>query len=386
MSSTDNVGKDNIEELPVSELNNIELRREKIRIQKEIAKINSTSNRQISKEEYTTIGTGVQPKVTDGSFFNYDSSKKRDLERRLKQVENQLRTTLPTTSVQTDGNLEDSSLPNYGTDYTLEANGYVKRTIPGGTVETPATTSGYLIGTALKGIPAGSFRDAKDIGTPTETIQEDQAFKDAIYANYINKPQDVIELKKKLFKIAPGIMSGEPIDGEVTPTFLEAMSAVQANISERNYYRKQSNQSILTTAQGLEYFLERGSLQKPKTKTEKSFYSISDGEARAMLENFYSEALGRRPTKDEVNKFASVVRKRAERQPQVGQITSSPDGLSEQSKITQPGFGEAEAALAARRQAEAGPEFESYRLATSYYTALLRAIGSPAPINRPGGE
>jgi len=397
MSSTDNVGKGKIEDLPVNELNNIELRREKIRIQKKIAEINSKLKPQGTSEKYTTTGTGIQPDVdVNGPIFNYDNPRKekRDLEQRLKQIETKLRTTPPTTGVQTNGNLEDSSLPNYGLDYTLQANGIVQRTIPlnldnaylQGTSEQRAVTSGYFLGTPIKNIPVGTFRDAKDIDSLTDTFQDSQTFKDSIYANYINKPQDVLELKKKLVQIAPSIMSGEPIDGEVTPTFLDAMDAVAGAISERNYYRKQSNQSVLSLGQGIEYLLERGSLQQPKTRTEKSFFSISDGEARAMLENFYAEALGRRPTKDEVNKFASVVRKRAERQPQVGQSTSSPDGLSIESRITQPGFGQAEAELTARRQAEAGPEFESYRLATSYYTALLRAIGSPAPINRPGGE
>ena len=408
MSSTDNVGVGNIEETPVNELRGFELRREKARIEKELSRIRVEEKRSRTNQ-YTTTDTATFPVEADTEkpFGDLESvtRRKRELERRLQQIESKLRLEPPITNATATGNIEDTIVPDYGTEYTLLPDGQVERFLPvnldpaykQGLTDQRARQAGYLLGSPTQGVTAdvrfitqsgeeqvGAFKDAKDIGNITGILKGDQEFRDSIYANYLNRPEDVTELKKKLVKIVPSIMSGEPIDGEVTPTFLEAMAAVANDISQRNYYRQQEKQNLFTLDQGIEYLLQRGSLQGPQVRTEKSFYSISDGEAKAVLDAFYEDALGRRATKEEADKFASVVRKRAGRKPQVGQTTTSADGLSSETRITEPGFGQAEAELTARRQAEAGPEFESYRLATSYYTALLRAIGSPVPINQPG--
>lgn len=394
MSSTDNIRPENTEDLSVNDLTTTELRREKIRIQKEVDDINKKlSGKPAPSSPGAPYQAAQSPEVLQ--------RRKRLLEQRLKQVDKKLKTIPPTTAATSAGNLSDTSQPDYGLDYTLGQNGLVTRSIPlnldtaylGGQSAKRAAESGYLLGSPIQNINAniqytdatgtarmGAFKDAKDIGTITPMVQDPVLFKDSIYTEYVKRPQDVIELKKKLLTLVPSIMTGEPIDSEVTPGFLDAMATVAGAISEQNYYRRQANQNILSLAQGMDYLLERRGLEKPQVTTEKSFYSISDGDARAMLETYYADALGRRPTKDEVEKFTSVVRKRAEKKPQVVQGTRSPDGLSSETRVLQPGFGQTEAELTARRQAEAGPEFESYRLATSYYTALLRAIASPANV------
>lgn len=318
---------------------------------------------------------------------------KKDIEKQIRQIENKLKTTVAPTGV-SDGTIKDTTQPNpIDKSYTLNPDGQVTMNVPiylGGGMDsleptTPKTTSGYLLGNTLTRLP-NNFYDAKDYGTISPMFQSPSAFRDQIYSQYINKPQDVIGLKEKIKDLVPDLLSGDPMDGEVSPAFLDAMVTLAARISERNYYRIQNKQSIFTTDQGINYLLEQKKKEKPKVETEKSFFSISNAEAQGLLEDYFVNALGRRPTQDEVKQFTSTVRKRAERKPQVVQKTTGVDGLNRETRVIDPGFGVAETNMTARRQAEAGPEFETYRLATSYYPALLRALGSPTTIAEAPGQ
>jgi hypothetical protein len=131
-----------------------------------------------------------------------------------------------------------------------------------------------------------------------------------------------------------------------------------------------------------EYTLGEGEDTGPRTVTAKGFFSLSDGESKLLLDEYYRNTLGRAATQDELKQFQSVVKKRAERKPSVTKKTYQ-DGALIEERTLEPGFGQAEAQLTAFRQAKARPEFAAYQLANTYYDAILAAAQSPINIQRP---
>lgn len=388
MSSTANMEPDNAGAVPVDELTVLQMRQEKIRIERELKEI----NKQLRTPKTSTPGTPYDAASAPESL----QRKKRLLEQRLKQVNDKLKLEPPVRDTTASGELSLGD-PNYGVSYTLQTDGQVIRSIPrgqwtqeqqdavaAGTME-PPTTSGYLLGNVLKSIPPGGRYWKEDIGSVVEDVVDSQQFKNSIYTRFLNKPDEVIAYKQKLKEIFPEF-ANEPMNGDVSPLFLDAMATVAGSTSELNYYRRDNQQSLFTLEQGLDYLINREQGKTGRTTTSKQYFSMSDADARLLLEDYFGEAVGRRPTKEEVEKFTSIVKKRAGKRPRVEQTITSADTLSSESRVLEEGFGVADAQLAARRQAEAGPEFEAYRLASSYYPALLRAIGSPVNIEEAPGQ
>lgn len=108
---------------------------------------------------------------------------------------------------------------------------------------------------------------------------------------------------------------------------------------------------------------------------------LDNASARVVLDETYSQLLGRRPTKKEVETFKGIVNKRMAKRPAQQVVTT--DGMGNTVQQTIPGYGEEEIALEARRQAEARPEFAGYQMATTFYDSILRAAGSPARVPGP---
>ena len=95
-------------------------------------------------------------------------------------------------------------------------------------------------------------------------------------------------------------------------------------------------------------------------------------DSRSILEDFYEQALGRRPDEKEVTAFQKAINKAAKARPAVS--TTNVSGNT--STTTQaPGFSGEDAGLMARQQAEAQVGSAGYRNSTVYYDAFLRAIG-----------
>lgn len=412
MSSTDNTQPDNISTLPVSELTSLQLLQEKKRIEQELKRITKSigtperlgisSTYQIdlsdkSKTSGITSTSQVGSKEKSKPIKPYGELKlqerKKNLEARLQKINEKVKLDPALVKVVSDGEVGLGD-PNYGVTYTLDAQGQVIKSIPRGqwtdeqaylAAQDPTkapTERGFLLGNVLKSIPPGGRFWKEDIGTVQEIIQEEQLFKDSIYASYLNRPNDVIALKEKLKKIFPELAQ-EEMNGEVTPLFLSAMAGVAASASEKNYYRRENKQKLLTLDDEINNLLEEGEDKTSRTATSKDFFSLSSGDAEQILEVFFKEAIGRRPNQREINKFISVAKKRAESQPRVTQTVTSPDQLTTENRVTQEGFGQAEAELLARQQAEARPEFAPYQMATNFYDALLAAARSPVGIPEP---
>lgn len=193
--------------------------------------------------------------------------------------------------------------------------------------------------------------------------------------------------RKKLqeeFKKVGLLPSNYNANGELDRDALFENAFLQAHIyaNQVNYNRLVNNQPLVGIIEAIGEY--KTDLEKePSVSKSISEFSISDGQAEALLEEFYTQALGVRPGKDDLEKFKEIVRKRAAKKPRVTQTTTAADGLTTTTKTIEEGFGAAEAQLLARRQAEARPEFAPYQMATTFYDSLLRAAQSPVGIQGP---
>jgi hypothetical protein len=195
------------------------------------------------------------------------------------------------------------------------------------------------------------------------------------------------EDRKKLqeaFKKAGLLPSSYNANGE-----LDRDSAFESAFLTAHRYANQVNYNRLVNSQPLVGILDAVSEYKtdadkePRISKSISEFSISDTQAEALLEDFYTQALGVRPGKNDIEKFKDIVRKKAAEKPRVVQTTASADNLTTTTKTIEEGFDEAGAQLLARRQAEARPEFAPYQMATSFYDSVLRAAQSPVNIQGP---
>jgi hypothetical protein len=242
----------------------------------------------------------------------------------------------------------------------------------------PVQTDVYIIGAELpKGMPARhEVPWSSNIRTQTE--------QDVTTNLNSLKREDRANIQKLLKKY--GAWDGAT-DGSLADKikFDGVMKEIYRQMTEVNLARLTAD--VKMPAYTLEQFLDNEYVLAeedtgPRTVTSKSFFSLSDGESKLLLDDYYRNTLGRAATQDELKQFQNVVKKRSERKPSVGQKTYQ-DGALVEERTLEPGFGEAEARLTAFRQAKARPEFEGYQLATTYYDAILAAAQSPINIQRP---
>jgi hypothetical protein len=243
----------------------------------------------------------------------------------------------------------------------------------------PVKTDVYIIGAELpKGMPA-----TREV--PWATNIRTQSEQDVTASLNGLKREDRAKIQTLLKKY--GAWDGGT-DGSLAEKaeFDATMKEIYRQMTEVNLSRLTSDTKLpaYTLEQFLdnEYVLAEPEDTGPRTVTSKSFFSLSEGESKLLLDDYYRNTLGRAATPDELKQFQNVVKKRSERKPSVGQKTYQ-DGALVEERTLEPGFGEAEARLTAFRQAKARPEFAAYQLANTYYDAILAAAQSPINIQRP---
>lgn len=109
-----------------------------------------------------------------------------------------------------------------------------------------------------------------------------------------------------------------------------------------------------------------------RTSTQRSISSFTDGESRSILESFYGEALGRRPSDDEVAKFKKAINNAAKANPNVTTMVS---GANTTSTTSKEGYSQADAELSARKMAESQVGAAGYISSTKYMDAFLSVLG-----------
>lgn len=112
------------------------------------------------------------------------------------------------------------------------------------------------------------------------------------------------------------------------------------------------------------------------TDVTKTATDFSVNQSRAILEDFYATAVGRRPTDKEVKAFNNAINKAAKAKPNVVKATTTTSGTGSSAtsrKVTQ-GYGEVDARTAARKMAESDPKSHSFLTNTKYFDAVLNAM------------
>lgn len=115
----------------------------------------------------------------------------------------------------------------------------------------------------------------------------------------------------------------------------------------------------------------------PRRSRSISITQFSEGDARAILENFYADTVGRRPTDKEVKKFNSLINQQAKKQPSTSTTTYGADGTAT-TVSGGAGYSAADAQMAARKMAESDPEASAFLSSTRYLDAFMNTIGSQA--------
>lgn len=162
----------------------------------------------------------------------------------------------------------------------------------------------------------------------------------------------------------------------------EAMKASVNNVAIRNAIVSQQVTNITedpldVTAQA-KLSMAAGDISTgPRRSRSVSITQFSEGDARAILEQFYADTLGRRPDDAEVKKFNAAINKQARKQPSVSTTTYDSSG-SATTVSGGAGYSQADAQMAARKMAEADPEASSFLASTRYMDAFMNAIGSQA--------
>lgn len=117
-----------------------------------------------------------------------------------------------------------------------------------------------------------------------------------------------------------------------------------------------------------------------KVTTSTSIDEMDPATARLMFERTAQDQLGRAPTKAEVDDFIAKAQTISKDNPTVTKTTSKVgfDGeITDSTRVTTGGGGEAKAQLAAMDQAKQSEDYASYQAAGNYFPMLFEALQSP---------
>lgn len=116
-----------------------------------------------------------------------------------------------------------------------------------------------------------------------------------------------------------------------------------------------------------------------RTDTTTSYSIPSPQDAEALVKNVFQQAVGRDPTKHELAKYSTMIVGIAKSQPSTSTTTSTSDGSNTKSTTTSTNRGVTSAGLSQSilDKVQADPEYGAYQAATTYFNAMLKAIGSP---------
>lgn len=210
-------------------------------------------------------------------------------------------------------------------------------------------------------------------------------------------PKSIKQYQKILKQVGLITDPNYKISGIADNIFRNAILQAGNVISGLNYNIFHSNKAgsvnPYTIETGLKYLAKNPGLAtggvgigagagKPTTTTDTvtKAFSITQAEAVDLLEGFYAAAVGRRPNKNEVSAFVDLVNKKAKANPasQTTVTKTNAAGTKQTRTVTEKaGYGETEAALAGRKQAESDPRSHAFLASTKYFDAILAAVRNP---------
>ncbi len=178
---------------------------------------------------------------------------------------------------------------------------------------------------------------------------------------------------KKAGMLPPGYVA----NGLLADTdFLNASLLLARQVSAQNYAVATSESGIPAGVKPMDTneYLRLAAKQSGGTggtNIQRNITSFTGAESRGILESFYGDALGRRPTDKEVASFEKALNAAAQRNPTVTTSTTSGDVTT--SKSTG-GFNQADAELKARNMAEKQVGAAGYMSSTKYMDAFMNVL------------
>jgi hypothetical protein len=345
-----------------------ELRKERDKIEKKIAELTK-----IIKNNESLRGSSQDA-------TNYLERLERELAAEQKKLRTIVRGTArtyntPIQDVTVDSvEVKDPNEPDKGREVALTKNGIVVQSDPTITLSNGDTWDARSREGFMLGMP--STGDAKDVGA--YILKGSEQYLQEIYDIYSKDAAKTIETKRRLIE-AGQLDASEPLDGNVSEAFRDAVLKVAEFVSKENYFLNKSGQKrqLMTPEQGIDLLIARGGTDGTGSKVSTSATIPERADIQELLDTTYLNSIGRKATKKEIDEFYRKVRKEAKATPT--RVTSSPNKSGGSSTIAEEGFGPAGMREMAGAAAETRPEFLAYQLSTNFYNALYNA--SRLPVN-----
>jgi hypothetical protein len=112
---------------------------------------------------------------------------------------------------------------------------------------------------------------------------------------------------------------------------------------------------------------------KPTTQTSTSVKVPTVEDAHAATKQIFQALMGRGPNQEELDRYASMMTGYAQKHPSVTKTTT--DAHGNQTSTTSGGTSDAAMGDMLSTQAKADPEYGAYQAATTYWNALVGALG-----------
>lgn len=179
---------------------------------------------------------------------------------------------------------------------------------------------------------------------------------------------------KKAGYLAPDYIANGLLD--TNEAFLDAAMNLARTVSSENYAIAQDPDALKAGRKPVstdDYIALMSKSQSgySRVSTQKSITSFSDADSRGLLESFYGDALGRRPTDLEVSKFKKAINLAAKSNPDVTTTVAGTLGSSSTSKN---GYSAADAQLSARKMAESEVGAAGYTSSTKYMDTFMKVL------------
>jgi hypothetical protein len=120
-----------------------------------------------------------------------------------------------------------------------------------------------------------------------------------------------------------------------------------------------------------------GPQSKTQTNTSKSFNIPTVEDAHAATRQLFQALMGRDPDENEQDRYASMMTAYAQKHPTVTKQTQTTDihGNTTSSSTSSGGYSQGGVTDMLSQKAKADPEYGSYQAATTYFNALVGAMG-----------
>lgn len=162
------------------------------------------------------------------------------------------------------------------------------------------------------------------------------------------------------------------------PDFINASLLLARDVSSQNFAMARDNGALIngnkpmTPTEYLRLAAKQGlGTSGTRTSIQRNVTSFTDAESRGILESFYGEALGRRPTDSEVEKFKKAINTAAQKNASVTTSTTTGDVTTSTSKG---GFTQADAELKARNMAESQVGAAGFISSTKYMDSFMNIL------------